>query len=123
MLQLNAMLRDQGLLVGLSSFTIIMGLAIFIGLIIVAIGNEIAPKSEYNAEKLAPYACGEPLQPRRIRVNVENFFIYAVYFMIFDILGFVLVTTLARPANLLLPLFYAGVSLVSIVILNAKWRL
>jgi hypothetical protein len=56
-------------------------------------------------------------------VNVENFFIYAVYFMIFDILGFVLVTTLARPANLLLPLFYAGVSLVSIVILNAKWRL
>jgi hypothetical protein len=43
--------------------------------------------------------------------------------MIFDILGFVLVTTLARPANMLLPLFYAGVSLVSIVILNTKWRL
>jgi hypothetical protein len=55
-------------------------------------------------------------------MNVENFFIYAVYFMIFDVLGFVLATTIAQPVNLLLPLFYAGASIVSIVILTANWR-
>jgi hypothetical protein len=55
-------------------------------------------------------------------MNVENFFVYAVYFMIFDVLGFVLATTIARPVNLLLPLYYAGASLVSIGILITSWR-
>lgn len=110
------------MLVGLSSFVLITGLAVAIGLGILAVGEELAPKSPDTEGKLAPYACGEPLPPAKIRVNVENFFIYAVYFMIFDILGFVLATSLANPVNSFLPLFYAGTSLVSIWTLTAKWR-
>jgi hypothetical protein len=34
----------------------------------------------------------------------------------------VMLTTLARPANMLLPLVYSGASLVSIVVLAARWR-
>ena len=110
------------MLAGLSSFTLVVGLSLVVGLIIVALGNEYAPKSPDTEGKLASYACGEPVQPTKVRVNVENFFIYAVYFMIFDVLGFVLATTIANPVNILLPLFYAGASLISIIVLNAKWR-
>jgi NADH:ubiquinone oxidoreductase subunit 3 (subunit A) len=87
-----------------------------------AFGNELSAKSPDTEGKLAPYACGEPVPATKVRMNVENFFIYAVYFMIFDVLGFVLATTIAQPVNLRLPLFYAGTGLVSIVILTANWR-
>ena len=110
------------MLEGLTGFVLILFVAGVVALIIMAIGNDLAPKSPDTPGKLAPYACGEDIPPTRVRVNVENFFIYAVYFMIFDVLGFVLATTLARPANLILPLAYAAASLVSIVILTAKWR-
>jgi len=33
-----------------------------------------------------------------------------------------MVTTLARPSGILLPLFYAGASLVSVAILAVRWR-
>jgi len=110
------------LLVGLSGFTVIMGLSIVVALVIIAVGNDIGAKSPDSEGKLAPYACGEPVPATKVRMNVENFFIYAVYFMIFDVLGFVLATTIAQPVNLLLPLYYAGASIVSIVILTANWR-
>ena len=111
------------MLEGLTGFVLILFVAGVVALIIMAIGNDLAPKSPDTPGKLAPYACGEDIPPTRVRVNVENFFIYAVYFMIFDVLGFVLATTLARPTNLILPLAYAAASLVSIVILTAKWRM
>ncbi len=110
------------MLEGLTGFAVILVVAVAIALIIMAIGNDIAPKSPDTPGKLAPYACGEDVTPTKVRVNVENFFVYAVYFMIFDVLGFVLATTLARPANVALPLTYAAASLVSIAILSAKWR-
>ena len=110
------------MLVGLSGFTVIMGLSIVVALVVIAVGNDIGAKSPDSEGKLAPYACGEPVPASKVRMNVENFFIYAVYFMIFDVLGFVLATTIAQPVNLLLPLYYAGISIVSIVILTANWR-
>ena len=110
------------MLVGLSGFTIIMVLAIVVAFFIMGVGNEVSAKSPDTVGKLAPYACGEPVPATKVRMNVENFFIYAVYFMIFDVLGFVLATTIARPVNLLLPLYYAGASIVSIAILTFSWR-
>jgi NADH:ubiquinone oxidoreductase subunit 3 (subunit A) len=85
------------LLEGLTGFTIILVVSIAVALVIMAIGNDLAPKSPDTPGKLAPYACGEDIAPTKVRVNVENFFIYAVYFMIFDVLGFVLATT--RPGE------------------------
>lgn len=110
------------MLVGLSGFTVIMGLATLVGVVVMAFGNELSAKSPDTEGKLAPYACGEPVPATKVRMNVENFFIYAVYFMIFDVLGFVMVTTLARPANVLLPVVYAGTSLVSILMLAVRWK-
>ena len=110
------------MLEGLTGFTLVLVGAVVVGLIILAIGNDLAPKGADTPGKLAPYACGEDITPTKVRVNVENFFIYAVYLMIFDVLGFVLATTLARPDNVMLPLAYAASSLVSIAVLTAKWR-
>ena len=110
------------MLEGLTGFTLILVVAIVVALVILAVGNDLAPKSPDTPGKLAPYDCGEDIPPTKVRVNVENFFIYAVYFMIFDVLGFVLATTLARPANTMLPLAYAAASLVSIAILTTRWR-
>jgi NADH:ubiquinone oxidoreductase subunit 3 (subunit A) len=99
-----------------------MGLAIIVALFVLGVGREVSPKTPDTEGKLAPYACGEPVPASKVRMNVENFFIYAVYFMIFDVMGFVLATTISQPVNLLLPLFYAGASLISIGILTANWR-
>jgi NADH:ubiquinone oxidoreductase subunit 3 (subunit A) len=110
------------LLVGLSGFLLVLVISIIVAMIIAAFGNNLAAKSPDTPGKLDSYACGEPVSPTKIRLNAENFFIYAVYFMVFDVLGFVLATTLARPVNMLLPLFYAGASLISIFVLNAMWR-
>lgn len=110
------------MLVGLSGFTVIMGLAFVVALSVMAVGNEVSAKSPDTLGKLAPYACGEPVPATKVRMNVENFFVYAVYFMIFDVLGFVLATTIARPMSVILPLFYAGASIISIGILTSTWR-
>jgi len=110
------------MLSGLTGFTIIGFISVLVAVLILLIGNKIAPKGSDTPGKLASYACGEDITPTKIRVNIENFFIYAVYFMIFDVLGFVLATTLVQPINILIPLAYAAASLVSITILSAKWR-
>ena len=110
------------MLEGLTGFAIILSVSIAVAFLLLAIGNDIAPKGADTPGKLAPYACGENVTPTKIRVNIEKFFIYAVYFMIFDVLGFVLATTLAKPSNIIIPLAYAAASLVSISILSAKWR-
>ena len=107
---------------GLSDFVVLLAVSIGVALIVLWIGNEIAPKGKDTPGKLAPYACGEDFPAMNIRMNVENFFIYAVYFMIFDVLGFVMVTTLAGTVYPVIPVLYGLASLVSIVVLNARWK-
>ena len=110
------------MLEGLTGFVIVFTVALIVALIILAIGNDLAPKSPDSPGKLAPYACGEDIPPTKVRMNVENFFVYAVYFMIFDVLGFVLATTIGRPNNITLPLAYAAVTLLSVSILTTRWK-
>jgi len=104
----------------LTGFVMIIALSFIVTLIILAIGKSIAAKGRDTPGKFAPYACGEDLPPEKVMVNVEEFFIYAVYFMIFDILAFILATTIARPTNVLMPIAFAGISLLSIVTLNLR---
>lgn len=64
--------------------------ALVIGAILYVIGSLVAPKSEKAADKLAPYACGEDMPPRKFQVDLRRFFLYVTYFMIFDISAFML---------------------------------
>lgn len=110
------------MLMGLAGFTVIVGLALLVSLFLLGAGREFSAKSPDTEGKLAPYACGEPIPAAKVRLNMENFFIYAVFFMIFDVLGFVVVTSMHNPGSPLLPLFYVGTSLVSVLALNTLWR-
>lgn len=78
-------------------------------------GGKISAKGKPSEGKLASYACGEDLPAEKLQVNLQNFFVYAVYFMIFDILAFMLATSLRNPG--ILPAAYALVLLLAVVML------
>lgn len=107
---------------GLSDFVVLLAVSVGVAFIVLWIGNEIAPKGKDTPGKLAPYACGEDFPAINIRMNVDNFFIYAVYFMIFDVLGFVMVTTLGGTVYPIIPVLFGLASMFSIIVLNSRWK-
>lgn len=58
--------------------------------IIYWIGGRISAKGSASPGKVKPYACGEDLPGIRLNIDVTRFYVYLVYFMIFDILGVIL---------------------------------
>jgi len=99
----------------LTSIPFVFALSLLTGLVLYAIGSRIAPKGIKSPGKLAPYACGEDAPAIKPQVNVERFFLYTVFFMIFHILAVVLATSLAAPG--LMPAIYGLVVLGSVMVL------
>jgi len=83
------------------------------------IGGRIGARGEKSPEKTAPYACGEDLSPRKYQVDIERLFIYAVCFLIFDILAFILVTSMDAPG--FFPAIYASIVSLSFIMLIPVW--
>ena len=108
---------QTNLLVSIAS---VFFLSIFVGLTLYLVGWIIGAKSKKTEGKVAPYACGEDLSPLRLQIDVEKFFIYAVYFLIFDILAFILATSLYTPGYF--PIIYALVVLMAVVALISRLR-
>jgi len=99
----------------LVSLPFIFFLSLVVGLILYGIGGKVGAKGEKTEGKVAPYACGEDLPARKLQVDVERFLIYAVYFLVFDILAFILATSLNTPGYF--PAIYALIVLMAVVIL------
>lgn len=89
--------------------------ALIVSLVFYWIGGKISPKGKKTPGKLATYACGEEYPPEKLQLNIQRFFIYAVYFMIFDILAFVLATSFVSPG--IMPALYAIVTLSAVMLL------
>ena len=104
----------------LISLPFIFFLSLLIGLIFYLVGRIVGAKGRETADKVAPYACGEDLPARKLQVDVERFLVYAVYFLIFDILAFTLATSLITPG--VFPVVYAVIVLMAVVILLPLWR-
>jgi NADH:ubiquinone oxidoreductase subunit 3 (subunit A) len=104
----------------LISLPVIFFLSLVVGLILHLVGWIFGAKGEKTAGKVAPYACGEDLPPREFQVDVKRFFIYAVYFLIFDILAFIIATSLSAPG--FFPAIYTSIVLMAVVILLPLWR-
>jgi len=83
-------------------------------------GGKISAKGKPSEGKFASYACGEDLPAEKLQVNLQTFFVYAVYFMIFDILAFMLATSLMTPG--VLPAAFALILLLAIVMLMPLTR-
>ena len=111
------------MLEGLTGFTFVLALSVAVALIIYGVGRTVSAKGKDIPDKYTSYACGEDVPSERVAVNTEEFFLYAVYFMIFHILAFVLATTIARPVNVFLPVFFAGVTLISVAILSLRRKM
>lgn len=99
----------------ISTLPFVLLVSLIITLIFYWVGGKIAPKGTKTPGKLAPYACGEDFPAEKLQMNVQNFFIYAVYFMIFDILAFVLAISFVNPG--LMPAFFAIITLLAVILL------
>ncbi|MCK4498625.1 NADH-quinone oxidoreductase subunit A [Candidatus Bathyarchaeota archaeon] len=99
----------------LISLPFVFLLSIVVGLVLYSVGWKIGAKGAKTDGKVAPYACGEDLPARKLQVDVERFLIYAVYFLVFDILAFILATSFNTPGYF--AAVYALIVLMSVVIL------
>ncbi|MHA1754992.1 MAG: NADH-quinone oxidoreductase subunit A [Candidatus Odinarchaeia archaeon] len=95
-------------------------LIIFIAVAVLwAWGKSVAPPERKTKGSLASYACGEEQPDIHTQFRI-NWFYYAVYFMIFDIIAFILVMgsfQLGVYPSVLSTIAYGVVSLIAILML------
>jgi len=101
----------------LVSLPFIFIVSVLAGLAIYLVGWIVAAKGEKTVGKVAPYACGENLPPRKFQVDVKEFLTYAVYFLIFDIFAFTLATSLSLTTPSYFPAVYALIVLMAVLTL------
>lgn len=89
--------------------------AVFLVLFIFLIGGSISQKGQKDIEKLTPYACGEDLSVEEARINLEKFLIFALYFLIFDVITYMMATSFYERG--IIPGIYSIVAFASILIL------
>ncbi|MHC1628241.1 MAG: NADH-quinone oxidoreductase subunit A [Candidatus Nezhaarchaeales archaeon] len=66
--------------------------SLLVALLIYWLGGKASTRvKQSNYEKFVPYACGEePPKVKEFRINLERFFIFTVYFLIFDVFAFLI---------------------------------
>lgn len=102
---------ENGPLILLTAFAV----SILIGLIIYWTGGKVSAKGKGDQkEKTIPYACGEnPPLIEETRINLERFFIFTIYFMIFDVFAFLI--AISWSAAWYLPIIYSIVVFMAVL--------
>ena len=79
-------------------FTLVIVLSLLFAAIILLIGRSVAPEARLFGGDVESYACGEPtFLGGKVQFNLE-LFNYALFFMLFDIVGFILFLSWANPS-------------------------
>ena len=93
---------------------IVFVIALLLTMVIYWLGGKYSAKGRKSEGKLSPYSCGEDLPYEgEFRVNLERFFIYAVYFLVFDVVAFTLVVSFKiSPVQAVI---YALITLISVI--------
>jgi NADH:ubiquinone oxidoreductase subunit 3 (subunit A) len=91
---------------------IVFAIALIVTLLIYYAGGRLAPKSSQSIGKNAAYNCGEAGSPKEAKLDLERFLTYAIYFLIFDVVAFVTMTS--YYATDYLPVVYSLVVLASV---------
>lgn len=100
---------------------IVLAFSIAVMVIIYWVGGKISAKSTLKiGGKTAPYACGEELPAEELKVDLEKFLIFAVYFLIFDVLAFILATSFTVAG--LVPAAYSFTVLMAVIMLLSSRR-
>jgi len=96
---------------------------VVVAIFIYWVAGKISAKSTAtSAEKTTSYSCGEDLPMGELTVDLERLLIFAVYFLIFGVLGFVLATSFNTMG--LIPTAYSLIVLmaVSMLIFSRRYR-
>jgi len=111
---LQISLAVLGMQQGASLLLIVFAIALLLTILIYLLGGKYSAKGRKSEDKLSPYSCGEDLPYEgELRVNLERFFIYAVYFLIFDVIAFTLVISFKiSPIH---AVSYALITLISLI--------
>ena len=99
---------------------LVFGVSLIVAIVIYLVGKKIAPKGQDVAGKTAPYACGENMTVDEVKVDLERFLTFAVYFLIFDVLAFVTVTSFYNLGAM--PIIYSLVVLMAVALLVLSRR-
>jgi NADH:ubiquinone oxidoreductase subunit 3 (subunit A) len=95
---------------------LVFGVSLIVAVVIYLIGGKISAKGTQNLPgKTAPYACGEDTPLEEVKIGLERFLTFAVYFLIFDIFAFMMVTAFFTIG--LMPIVYALIVLMSVAML------
>ncbi len=94
---------------------LVFGVSLVIAIVIYVIGGKISPKGKDSVGKTAPYSCGEEAPIGEVKMDLERFLTFAVYFLIFDVLAFVTVTSFYSLG--LIPVAYSLVVLMAVAML------
>ena len=94
---------------------LVVGLCLLVALLLYWLGGKVGFKGKTTPGELATYSCGEDLPGGKLQIDEGLFFVFCAYFLVFDILAFVIATSLSRPGWL--PALYAGIALCAITLL------
>jgi NADH:ubiquinone oxidoreductase subunit 3 (subunit A) len=111
-------IMDEGILFLLPAA---FGASLVLALLLYWVGGRIKPKLiSHDARKTESYACGEVLPVGVLRVDLERFLIFAVYFLIFDVLAFTIATSFTNLG--LAPMAYCLIVLMAVAMLVISRR-
>jgi NADH:ubiquinone oxidoreductase subunit 3 (subunit A) len=100
---------------------LVFGFCVIIMLSVYWFSGKVSAKSKgASAGKTAPYACGEDMPAEELKMDLDRFFIFAVYFLIFDVLAFIVATSFSSIG--LLPITYTLIVLMAVVMLLSLRR-
>jgi NADH:ubiquinone oxidoreductase subunit 3 (subunit A) len=98
----------------------VFAVALVVALVLYWLGGRISPKNlSQTTGKTTSYACGEDMPAEEMRVDLERFLVFAVYFLIFDIFAFFIATSYAIGV---VPVVYSLIVLMSIGMLILSKR-
>ena len=91
---------------------LVFGVSLVTALIIYLVGGRISAKGKQTGGKTTGYSCGEQAPIKEVKMNLDRFLTYAVYFLIFDVLAFVTMTSFY--ASDFLPVIYSLIVLTAV---------
>ena len=99
-----------------------LALAVLIIVALYLLGGKLAAKGKPSPGKYKPYACGEDLPPPEPRVNLMAFFWYILFFVVFDVVAFIIATSYgvlgtAAPMLKILPAVYLALAIMAVLVL------
>ncbi len=91
---------------------LVFGVSLLSAVLIYQVGGRISAKGKESKGKTAAYSCGEQGPAKEAKMDLERFLPYAVYFLIFDILAFVTMTSFYATG--FLPVIYTLIVLTAV---------